>query len=87
MDIRSEIIRIFNENGVDSSDENQLISIDSVQYISIIVEIEQYFGIVLPDYIIAQNEFENFDRFINIITEILVEQTKKTEQAMLLNEK
>lgn len=54
MNIREELQNIFEENGVDTSDSQQLREIDSVQYITIIVEIEQKFNIVLPD---SYNEY------------------------------
>ena len=71
MNIREELQNIFEENGVDTSDSQQLREIDSVQYITIIVEIEQKFNIVLPDSYIEKNVAEDFDVFVDMIQEIL----------------
>lgn len=90
MDIRNEIIRIFEENGVDASDVQSLIDIDSVQYISIVVEIEQFLGIVLPDYILMQNEFKDFDAFVSVVYDVYEHRDEKIdsdkEEATLLYE-
>ncbi len=79
MVIRDEVIRIFEENGVDVTDAQSLIDVDSIQYISIIVEIEQFMGIILPDFILAQNEFEDFDAFVGIIRDIYEHQNDKED--------
>lgn len=71
MNIREKLQNIFEENGVDTSDSQQLREIDSVQYITIIVEIEQKFNIVLPDSYIEKNVAEDFDVFVDMIQEIL----------------
>lgn len=69
MDLKQQIICIFNENGIDPLEQIQLKEIDSIQYISIIVEIEQLFEIVLPDYLLMRNEFVDFEGFINVVAE------------------
>lgn len=69
MDFKQQIICIFNENGIDPLEQIQLKEIDSIQYISIIVEIEQLFGIVLPDFLLMRNEFVDFEAFINVVAE------------------
>lgn len=90
MDIKSEVVRIFEENGVDASEVQNLIDIDSIQYISIVVEIEQYFGVVLPDFVLVQNEFSDFDGFIGIVSDVYEhrDETIKSsnEEATLLYE-
>lgn len=76
MKLKNELIRIFEENGIDPSDNQQLIDIDSIQYISIIVEIEQCFGIVLPDYLLSENKFIDFDGFAFIVQNVYEESHK-----------
>ena len=51
MSIRGDIIEIFEENGIDAKNIDSFNDIESIQYISIIVEIEQKFDISLPDYL------------------------------------
>lgn len=76
MKLKNELIRIFEENGIDPSDNQQLRYIDSIQYISIIVEIEQCFGIVLPDYLLSENKFIDFDGFAFIVQNVYEESYK-----------
>ena len=76
MKLKNELIRIFEENGIDPSDNQQLIDIDSIQYISIIVEIEQCFGIILPDYLLSENKFIDFDGFAFIVQNVYEESYK-----------
>ena len=90
MDIRNEIVRIFEENGVDFSDSQQLSDVDSILYVSIIVEIEQLLCITLPDFVLSQNEFKDFDEFVNIVIDTYDNVNSKCinslNDAMLLNE-
>ncbi len=90
MDIRNEIVRIFEENGVDFSDSQQLSDVDSIRYVSIIVEIEQLLCITLPDFVLSQNEFKDFDEFVNIVIDTYDNVNSKCinslNDAMLLNE-
>ena len=90
MDIRNEIVRIFEENGVDFSDSQQLSDVDSIRYVSIIVEIEQLLCITLPDFVLSQNEFKDFDEFVNILIDTYDNVNSKCinslNDAMLLNE-
>lgn len=65
--IKKDIMCIFEENGVDVNDPNMLEQIDSLQYITIIVEVEQLLDIALPDFVISSNAFKDFDGFLNIV--------------------
>lgn len=67
MDIMDEIERIFEENGVDAQDKDQLMEMDSLQYMTIIVEIEQKYGIVFPDEYLERNMVEDFEEFVNAV--------------------
>ena len=80
MDIRNEIVRIFEENGVDFSDSQQLSDVDSIRYVSIIVEIEQLLCITLPDFVLSQNEFKDFDEFVNIVIDTYDNENSKSRQ-------
>lgn len=70
MDIKTEIERIFEENGINITDPDSLENIDSIQYVTIIVEIEQFFNITLPDYFLVDNALADFQKLINIVTDI-----------------
>lgn len=77
MDIKKQILQIFYENGIDPSESFQLSEIDSIQYVSVIVEIEQLLEIVLPDYLLSKNEIVDFEGFVNTVAH---EYQKKQEQ-------
>lgn len=70
MNIKTEIERIFEENGINITDPDSLENIDSIQYVTIIVEIEQFFNITLPDYFLVDNALADFQKLINIVTDI-----------------
>lgn len=85
MEIKNEIIRIFDENGVDAFDKNQLDEVDSIQYISIIVEVEQFFQITLPDEILIENKFSDFEAFVFVVKEIIEEKGAMLSTEHILN--
>ena len=67
-----------------------LSDVDSIRYVSIIVEIEQLLCITLPDFVLSQNEFKDFDEFVNIVIDTYDNVNSKCinslNDAMLLNE-
>lgn len=77
MSIRGDIIEIFEENGIDAKNIDSFNDIESIQYISIIVEIEQKFDISLPDYLLALDDILDFDQFVDIVKEIIVASDNK----------
>ena len=56
MNIHDQIVEIFEENGVDVENADSFNNIESIQYISIIVDIEQKFDVSLPDYILTRDD-------------------------------
>ena len=73
MDVKTEIRLIFEDNGVDTNDLNQIKEMDSLQYMTIIVEIEQKYHITLPDYFLDKNFMENYDTFVSALIDYLDE--------------
>ena len=86
MNVKEIVLTIFEENGVNPTDKQALIDVDSVQYISIIVEIEQTLDIVMPDYILSQNEFVDIESFIDLLKNLYEDKELCSNNAMLLNE-
>ena len=84
MDIKDEIERIFEENGVDAQDKDQLMEIDSLQYMTIIVEIEQKYGIVFPDEYLERNMVEDFEKFVNTVVGLV--DNSSVEDGVMLSE-
>ena len=71
MNIHDQIVEIFEENGVDVENADSFYNIESIQYISIIVDIEQKFDVSLPDYILTRDDILNFDQFADIVKEVI----------------
>ena len=71
MNIHDQIVEIFEENGVDAENADSFNNIESIQYISIIVDIEQKFDVSLPDYILTRDDILNFDQFADIVKEVI----------------
>jgi len=83
MNIHNDILGIFEENGIEIDDKNSFKEMDSIQYISSIVEIEQKFNIVLPDYILSRDEIINFDQFIKVVVETYEKATEEKDTMLL----
>ena len=59
---------IFEENGISIDDSDTIQTIDSLQYMSILLAIEEELNIEFPDIVLSKNIFENLNEFIeNII--------------------
>lgn len=71
MDRKSIIYKIIEDNGVELSDKTIMKEIDSIQYISIVVEIEQTFSTVLPDHLLSIGDFNNIEQFVGAVIDVL----------------
>lgn len=65
--VRNLLTTIFFENGVDESQFDSLPTIESIQYIAIIVEIEQTLNIILPDQFFDYKNITNFEQFLDMV--------------------
>ena len=63
--VKNKINQIMQQNGVQNSDSQ----INSITYISIICDIEEFFNIVLPDELLNRNILKNSDVVANYIIE------------------
>ena len=72
-DLMNIIIEILEENSVSFSDESSQIEMDSLQYISVLVAIEEKLNIELPVAVLSTNIFSNLDNAISIIGFVLGE--------------
>ena len=77
-EIKDGLYKIFDEaNLIERREDNKVIlfnDIDSIQVISIIVEIEEKFQIEIPDTYLSANIMEDFDRLVDMVEELLAEQ-------------
>lgn len=60
-------MKIFNDNGVVVISEDEIIDVDSLIYISIIVEIEEEFEIVVPDEYLITNQLTCLSEYIELV--------------------
>ena len=70
-EVINKLINIFEDNGIDVENQNIISEIDSLVYMTIIVEIEQIFNIDLPDTVLKENVFNDIDGFSNVIYQIV----------------
>ncbi len=72
---KEEVIKrcetIFDAIGVNISDEELMETLDSLQYISALVELETEFGVQFPDDALAMNMFQDMDGFYELLTSLL----------------
>ena len=64
--------KIFKENGVDFiNDEHiDLLEIDSIQFVSIIVDIETEFDIEIPEEYLNGTKLKTFDDFVLLVEKL-----------------
>lgn len=77
-EIRDKIYELLDEVGaveIDGDGNKVLISdMDSIQLISLVVEIEECFGIEIPDEYLVTEFFESVEHVIDIVQQLMNEQ-------------
>lgn len=73
MEIDERILRVLSENGVDVSlnDWEEELDLDSIQFVSIIVELETEFLIEIPDKYLAVSELPTVSHFKKLIEKLI----------------
>ena len=71
---------IFQDSGVDTDlleyvDLIDDLGMDSITFITLIVEIEAMFGIIVPDDLLLIDNFKSMDDVIQVVSDQLVEKT------------
>lgn len=72
--IKAELSKIFDELGIITTKSGEFESMDSLNFISLIVGIEQTFGIEIPDQYLNYDILNNVDGFLNVISFLLKEE-------------
>ena len=62
---------IFDENGINVIDPNAPLELDSMQFISIIVSIEDTFQIEVPDNYLSEDQLVNFNDFLAMVESVI----------------
>ena len=73
MDIHDKLLQIFNDYNIDITNVEELKEIDSIEYISIIVDIENSFNITIPDEYLSKNLFIEIDILEKLISNLITE--------------
>lgn len=84
-DIKKELIKCFEEVGIVINEEEEDVDInsygvDSIMYISIIIELENKIGITIPDRYLGFDNFSSLNALSNIIYELYRDQNSIKEQ-------
>lgn len=71
--ILGKMLKIFKENGIVilEGDVEQPLEIDSLRFISIIVQIEEEFDIMVPDEALFQQDYPNINSFVHMVSLII----------------
>lgn len=71
MDIKDELINLFTEIGISIDDEcyNDELQLDSLQFINIIILIEDTFLFTVGDNYMSHDKLKSFNDFKNMICE------------------
>lgn len=67
--IKEQLLQILDNNGVVilQEEEHLPLQMDSIQFISIVVQVEEEFGIEIPDECLTVDVLNTFDDFVSLI--------------------
>lgn len=64
MNIKDTVVKILGENGIEIDDAGVLLNLESLSFISTLVDIEQTFDIELPDEFLEIGKFDTVDDLV-----------------------
>jgi len=67
--LKDKVMQILNENGLMYEDDKLLSNIDSLQYMSVLVSLEEELDFELPDEYLGQDILSSFIRLCEIVDE------------------
>lgn len=71
MNTKKKLEKIYNEYGFDFSDPKEILELDSVDFISFVIDIEEEFEINFPDEFLNKEFFINTQLVLNLIEDLL----------------
>ena len=71
VDIKHIIAKIIENRGIESTEDDTLLNIDSLQFISMVIELEEILDITISDDYLVLDSFSSFTNIENMITDIL----------------
>ena len=81
-DIKKEVIIILENNGIVAEMEDDgdtfldILTIDSITFISFIVDVEAKFEIIFPDEFLSINILQSLNGFVHLLCELLDKRLK-----------
>lgn len=71
--IKEKLLNIFDENGflILEGEEDALLDIDSIQFLSVIVQIEGEFSVEIPDEFLISSLLNTFNDFLYLIKSLI----------------
>ncbi|WP_313640717.1 phosphopantetheine-binding protein [Paenibacillus sp.] len=71
----TSLLKMFDENGIvlDPNNDHEDLSLDSLQFVSLIVSIESEYDISIPDDSLSIAKFSCFADFYNLISQLTLE--------------
>lgn len=71
VDIKHIIAKIIENRGIEYTEDDTLLNIDSLQFISMVIELEEILDITISDDYLVLDSFSSFTNIENMITDIL----------------
>ena len=71
VDIKHIIAKIIENRGIEYTEDDTLLIIDSWQFISMVIELEEILDITISDDYLVLDSFSSFTNIENMITDIL----------------
>ena len=72
MNIKDTIVKILEENGIEIEDDGVLLYVDSLSFISTIVDIEQKFNIEFPDEFLEIGKFDTVEDLVKVVAYVTI---------------
>lgn len=71
VNIKHIIAEIIENRGIEYTEDDTLLNIDSLQFISMVIELEEILDITISDDYLVLDSFSSFTNIENMITDIL----------------
>lgn len=65
--VKEKVLKCLEENGIDISEDGNLLNVESINFISAIVSLEEEFNIVFPDEYLGFTNITTLDSIMSIV--------------------
>ena len=86
VNIKNELIKLvselFQDKGIDSDlieyvDLIDDLGMDSMLFLSVIIELETTFGIIIPDDLLLMDNFSTIEKICSLVLQLIIAKTEK----------